>query len=170
MKEITEYLCDEFVDFNGVSHKFILCALSRVDNDAAVTFHSVNGILTPVRTLSLGYSVCNNCDTYNEEIGKTIAYNRARNDKFVPEIISTAKGIINTKLVKTILESEAEFIKRNPDSIIPGYNEKLKKMQEKKEAEERLKLMTAEEQQLVEMAKRGYDLDYYAQLAKTLNK
>lgn len=170
MKEITEYLCDEFVDFNGVAHKFVLCALSRVANDMEVIYPSVNVMQVPVRTLSIGYSVCNNCDTYNEELGKTIAYNRARNDKFVPDIISMTKGLLNTKLVRTILESEAEFIKRNPDSIIPGYNEKLKKMQEKKEVEERLKLMTAEEQQLVEMAKRGYDLDYYAQLAKTLNK
>lgn len=170
MKEIIEYHCDEFVDFNDVSHKFILCALSRVDNDIEVIYPSVNVIHTPVRTLSIGYSVCNSCDTYDEELGKTIAYNRARNSKFIPEIISMAKGLINTKLMKTVLESEAEFIKRNPDSIIPGYNEKLKKMQEKKEAEERLKLMTADEQRLVEMAKRGYNLDYYAQLAKTLNK
>ena len=37
MKEIAEYLCDEFVDFEGKVHKFVLCALSKVDPECDVT-------------------------------------------------------------------------------------------------------------------------------------
>ena len=167
MKEIAEYLCDEFVDFEGNVHKFILCALSKVDNECDVVKDEF--IVPSVRTVTLGVSVCNVSDSYDEEFGKKIAYNRAASDKYIPAIVSTIPGVINTLVVKALLRQEADYIKRDPNSVIAGYDEKAKKFKERKDAEERYNEMTSEEQMLIKLAKK-YDLDYYAKLAETLNK
>lgn len=167
MKEIAEYLCDEFVDFEGNVHKFILCALSKVDNECDVVKDEF--IVPSVRTVTLGVSVCNVSDSYDEEFGKKIAYNRAASDKYIPAIVSTIPGVINTLVVKALLRQEADYIKRDPNSVIAGYDEKAKKFKERKDAEERYNEMTFEEQMLIKLAKK-YDLDYYAKLAETLNK
>lgn len=167
MKEIAEYLCDEFVDFEGKVHKFVLCALSKVDPECDVTKDEF--VIPSTRTVTLGVSVCNTADEYNEEFGKKIAYNRAASNKFVPAIVSTVPGVINTLVVRALLRQEADYIKRDPNSIIAGYDEKAKKFKTRKDAEECYNAMTTEEQMLVKLADK-YDLDYYANLAKVLNK
>ena len=169
MKEVVEYLCDSFVDFEGKIHNFVLCAVSKVDPNVEIFFNDDDTFCDTVRTLTLGRSVCNTVDEYDEELGKKIAYNRAALDKTMPTIVSTLPGVINTAVVKALLRQEADYIKRDPNCIISGYNDKMKKVQAKKEAEEQYKQMTAEEQLLVEYAKKGLDLDYYARLAQTLN-
>ena len=169
MKEVVEYLCDSFVDFEGKTHNFVLCAVSKVDPNVELYFNNVDGFCESTRTLTLGCSVCNTVDKYDEELGKKIAYNRAVSDKVMPTLVSTLPGVINTAVVSALLRQEADYIKRDPNCIIPGYNDKMKKVQEKRNAEERYKKMTAEEQLLVEYAKKGFDLDYYARLAQTLN-
>ena len=169
MKEVVEYLCDSFVDFEGKIHNFVLCAVSKVDPNVEIFFNDDDTFCDTVRTLTLGCSVCNTVDEYDEELGKKIAYNRAASDKAMPTIVSTLPGVINTAVVKALLRQEADYIKRDPNCIISGYNDKMKKVQAKKEAEEQYKQMTAEEQLLVEYAKKGLDLDYYARLAQTLN-
>jgi hypothetical protein len=108
-------------------------------------------------------------DEFDEELGKKIAYGRTSLDKYVPDLVSTVPGVINTAVVNALLRQEADYIKRDPNCVISGYNDKMKKVQEKRNAEERYKKMTAEEQLLVEYAKKGFDLDYYARLAQTLN-
>lgn len=169
MKEVVEYLCDSFVDFEGKTHNFVLCAVSKVDPNVELYFNNEDEFYESTRTLTLACSVCNTVDEYDEELGKKIAYNRAASDKNIPTLVSTLPGVINTAVVKALLRQEADYIKRDPNCVISGYNEKMKKVQAKKEAEEQYKQMTAEEQLLVECAKKGYDLDYYARLAQTLN-
>ena len=166
MKEIAEYLCDEFVDFEGKKHKFVLCALSK---DSELDLCSEEFVAPTVKTVSIGCSVCNLNDTYDEELGRKIAYNRAKSDKFVPALVSTVKGLITTNLVQTLLRQEADYIKRDPNCIIPGYNEKAKKVEVKNEAKKIYSELTSEEQALVQLASK-YNLDYYAKLAETLNK
>lgn len=169
MKEVVEYLCDSFVDFEGKIHNFVLCAVSKVDPNIELYFNNVDSFCESTRTLTLGCSICNTVDEYDEELGKKIAYNRAVSDKTMPTLVSTLPGVINTAVVSALLRQEADYVKRDPECVIPGYNAKMKKVQAKKEAEERYKQLTAEEQLLVECAKKGYDLDYYARLAQTLN-
>ena len=168
MKEVVEYLKDSFVDFNGKVHNFILCAVSRVaDDDCELV--SNNGIMPIERTLSLGCSICNLNDEYNEELGKKIAYNRALSEKFAPTIASTVKGVINSAVVNALLTQEANYIKRDPNCVIRGYNEQAAKVLAKKKAQETFDALTSEEQMIVKLANK-YDLDYYARLAKELNK
>lgn len=169
MKEVVEYLCDSFVDFEGKIHNFVLCAVSKVDPNVELYFNNVDGFCESTRTLTLGCSVCNTVDEYDEELGKKIAYNRAASDKSMPTLVSTLPGVINTAVVSALLRQEADYIKRDPNCVISGYNDKMKKVQEKRNAEEQYKQMTAEEQSIVEFAKKGFDLDYYARLAQTLN-
>lgn len=168
MKEVVEYLKDSFVDFNGKVHNFILCAVSRVaDDDCEIV--SNDGIMPIERTLSLGCSICNLNDEYNEELGKKIAYNRAVSEKFAPTIASTVKGVINSAVVNALLTQEANYIKRDPNCVIRGYNEQAAKVLAKKKAQETFDALTSEEQMIVKLANK-YDLDYYARLAKELNK
>lgn len=169
MKEVVEYLCDSFIDFLGKEHKFVLCAVSRVNKDIEIYDGSVGDYVESARVLTLGCSICNLNDDYDEELGKKIAYNRAISDKFLPTIVSTLPGVINTAVVTALLRQEADYIKRDPNCVIPGYNEKAKKLKAKKEAEEDYKLLTAEEQLVVECARRGLDLNRYAELAKQLD-
>lgn len=168
MKEVVEYLKDSFVDFNGKVHNFILCAVSRVaDDDCELV--SNEGIMPIERTLSIGCSICNLNDEYNEELGKKIAYNRAVSEKFAPTIVSTVKGVINSAVVNALLTQEANYIKRDPNCVIRGYNEQAAKVLAKKKAQEIFDALTSEEQTIVKLANK-YDLDYYARLAKELNK
>lgn len=169
MKEVVEYLCDSFVDFNGVSHNFVLCALSKVNPDVEIYDGAVGDYIESARVLTLGCSICNLNDDYDEELGKKIAYNRANSDKFLPTIVSTLPGVINTAVVKALLRQEADYIKRDPNCVIPGYNEKSKKVQMRKCAEEQYHLLNEDERMLVEAAKAGYDLNRYAELAKQLD-
>lgn len=168
MKEVVEYLCDSFIDFKGAEHKFILCALSRVDENVEVFFHDEDGFAPSARTLTIGYSVCNTVDEFDEELGKKIAYNRAKSNKMMPDIVATIPGIINTKVVLALLEQEAEYIKRDPNSIIPGYNEKVKKYREEKDALDFYNNMTDEEKIVVNLLKYGGSLEMYERVAKYL--
>ena len=165
-KEVVEYLNDSFVDFNDKVHKFTLCAVSRVADCEIV---SDNGISPAERTLSIGCSICNLNDEYNEELGKKIAYNRAISDKFAPTIVSTVKGVINSAVVNALLTQTAEYIKRDPNCVIRGYNEQAAKTLAKKEAQVAFDALTSEEQMIVKLANK-YDLDYYARLAKRLDE
>lgn len=168
MKEVVEYLKDSFVDFNGKVHNFILCAVSRVANDNYELVGN-EGIMSIERTLSIGCSICNFNDEYDEELGKKIAYSRAVSEKFAPTIVSTVKGVINSAVVNALLTQEANYIKRDPNCVIRGYNEQAAKVLAKKKAQETFDALTSEERTLVKLADK-YDLDYYARLAKELNK
>lgn len=168
MKEVVEYLCDSFVDFEGKEHKFVLCALSQVKEDVEVYDGETGAYYESARVLTIGCSVCNLNDDYDEALGKKIAYNRAKSEKYIPTLVSTLPGVINTSLVQALLRQEADYIKRDPNCVIPGYNEKAFKLQAKKSAEALYKNMTAEEQLIVEAMKNGFDLNYYAGIAKEL--
>lgn len=168
MKEVVEYLCDSFVDFLGKEHKFVLCALSQVKEDVEVYDGETGAYYESARVLTIGCSVCNLNDDYDEELGKKIAYNRAKSEKYIPTLVSTLPGVINTGLVQALLRQEADYIKRDPNCVISGYNERKSKLEATKAAEEDYKLLTAEEQILVEAAKKGFDLSRYAELAKRL--
>ena len=169
-KEVVEYLCDSFVDFMGKEHKFILCAVSRTNKDVGILLND-DTFVDSARILTIGWSVCNTVDEFNEELGKEIAYKRAISDKFLPDIISTVPGIINTKLVMALLEQEAEYIKRDPNCIIPGYNDKAKKVQSENCATEAYNNLTADEKKVVDILKNTPNLmEVYADIAKNLPK
>ena len=146
-KERIETLVDSFVDENGVERKFVIAAVSEVlpktlaeqnpkvygnaeDGDCGVSYEVVvydewdgESLDQLVKSLKIGFAICNPNDEFNEELGLKIAIGRARKNNTCA-LYATELGYINTKLVKAFLEQEAEYFKRNPESRIAGYKRK----------------------------------------------
>lgn len=136
MKEYIEILHDSFKDYKGDIHHFTIVALSsvlpkfseiskeEVDYEVSV-FREDYGFegyyCTVVKELKLGIAICNPEDTFNKEIGVKKALARARAN--VPALVSTKLGTINSKMVKALLEQEADYLKNNPENFIKGYAE-----------------------------------------------
>ena len=152
MKEYIEVINDSFVDYTGKTHYFTIAAISQmlpckaeeVDDDFSgdVTYEvseiisdfDISGYIGTVRkALYLGISICNPTDAYDEKIGRLKAIARARKSK--PALFSTNPGTINTKVVKALLEQEAEYLKNNPENFIKGYNESKAHYEKNKEME-----------------------------------
>lgn len=148
MKTCTDFLVDSFVDYQGIEHHFVIASLSQTlptteaeleldteNPDDPVDFTaSVNlewdswDVATLVKSLSLGISICNPEDEFNEEVGKAKALSRAKNS--TPVIYATKPGVINTTLVKALMRQEADYLKNNPDIYIKGYAEAAKKYEQ----------------------------------------
>jgi hypothetical protein len=123
-KERIETLTDSFVDSNGNTRYFVIAAVSQVftDTEEPMFVEDSNGDpkWNVTKGLKLGISICNPSDTFNEELGKTIAIGRARKNKQYA-LLTSQLGYINTILVKAFLTQEAKYIKNNPELYIKGY-------------------------------------------------
>ena len=142
MKELIEFITDSFTDYTGKVHHFVIAALSKVlptrsgqlknnptDDDDLGVIHEVGvyvedygtdeymGVVT--KAICLGISICNPTDTFDEKVGALKAAARARNAE--PVLYASNPGIINTKVVRALLEQEAEYLKNNPENFIKGY-------------------------------------------------
>lgn len=127
-----EYLCDKFVDYRNKEREFVFAAISipvKVDVYAYdyplelkkfPTSHEIS------KCLAIGMSIRHPDDKYNVEFGKKVAVGKALKGKgkylFVDD-----PGLVNTKMVKALLEQEADYFKRNPESYIAGYTKAAKK-------------------------------------------
>lgn len=131
MKEKVQFHFDSFIDFKGIEHKFMICALSQPIKEFGDILY-IPGIKKVVR---LGVSICNPEDDFDIEVGKLKAYHRAKNNNDSCLFV-TKPGMINTKLVSALLKQEAEYIKQNPDSVIKGYRDAEKKYLEKLKEQE----------------------------------
>ena len=126
-RERIEHLVDSFVDENGEKRYFVIAAISEVfDNDDEPCIVSDGygyEIQNVVKGLKIGYSICNPVDNYNEQLGIDIAIGRARkNSEYA--LLASNIGYIHSRLVKAVLQQEAEYFKRNPASKIKGYKRK----------------------------------------------
>ena len=126
-KERIETLVDSFVDANGDTRHFVVAAVSEMftedDEPGTVLNYLGDEVGDVIKGLKLGFAICNPCDTFNEELGKTIAIGRARKNADYA-LLASEPGFINTKLVCAFLEQEAEYFKHNPESRIVGYKRK----------------------------------------------
>lgn len=144
-KEIVMYQKGVIVDFKGVEHPFVVCALStsafNEDPDYEVNLTVYDKELEDYctdtelpRAVFIGVAVCNPGtetkpgDEWDEEKGKKIALAKARGFKFTkPEksaaIFATRAGMISEILVSALLTKEVEHIKDDPECVIPGYNQ-----------------------------------------------
>jgi len=161
MKVHIQHLHDSFVDYKGKTHYLTLVAISEelpikncelknpveeYNPDNAVTydvceyldnFGCLNYIGEVTKGLKIGISVCNPLDKFDPEIGLKRATAKAKQSNYV--LFVTDKGLINTALVTALLHQEAEFIKNNPNKIIKGYNEAMKKYQKQQEEISKMK-------------------------------
>lgn len=169
MKEIVNYKVGEFVDYLGVTHKFVVCAVSTgnlKDSEGNEVFNVLRmetyddymDELDIPRALFLGVSICNPKDEFDLEKGKTIAYNKATTIKDInhPAIYTTRPGFINTEVVEALLNNSVEYIKRDPGSVIPGYDEARKKYLKKLENE---KFLASVNPEILDLAKSIKSLD-----------
>lgn len=147
MKEHIETITSEFVDYKGEKHYFIIAAISqnfpkflnidknssnvKIGNDRTPVFYEVNEYIEgygmteysiPItKSLRIGISICNPVDKFNESIGKAKAIARARMSD--PVLFVKNAGLINSKVVRALLEQESEYLKNNPELLIKGYKE-----------------------------------------------
>ena len=170
-KEVAMYASGSFIDFAGIEHKFIVCALStsvygRKEGETAklLTYdgpwYTVECDLP--RAVFIGISVCNPGDgkgrlgdEWNEEKGKMIAYNKAKGFNVgKPEksaaIFATRAGLISEELVNALLNREVQHVKDDPESVIPGYNQMARKYQEEQEVQ---KYISSVPENLVKLGK-----------------
>jgi hypothetical protein len=142
-KDVAMFEKGVIVDFAGIEHPFIVCALSTsnfqteehsveivsYDNDAM----EIDSLIIP-RAVFIGISVCNpgsglkSGDEWNEEKGKLIALNRAKGfkaDKIEKSaaLFATRGGLISEPLVKAILQKEVQHVIEDPEYAIKGYNQ-----------------------------------------------
>lgn len=147
MKEHIETITSEFVDYKGEKHYFIIAAISqnfpkflnidknsnnvKIGNDRTPVFYEVNEYIEgygtteysiPItKSLRIGISICNPVDKFNKSIGKAKAIARARMSD--PVLFVKNAGLINSKVVRALLEQESEYLKNNPELLIKGYKE-----------------------------------------------
>lgn len=151
MKEHIETITSEFIDYKGEKHYFIIAAISqnfpkyldiskeeafinkadKTTNKCIPVFYEVNeycdgygmtGYTIPVnKSLRIGISVCNPVDKFDKSLGKAKAIGRARMSD--PVLVVKNPGLINTKVVRALLEQESEYLKNNPELLIKGYKE-----------------------------------------------
>lgn len=146
-KDIVMYRNGSFVDFQGVTRQFVVCALStnQFNNDMQevyLTAYDSNGVvegetLLP-RAVFIGISVCNPLDEWDEEKGKMIALSKARGFKAdAPEksaaLFTTRPGMISELLVQALLTREAEHVQEDPECAIKGYNQMKARWEQKQE-------------------------------------
>lgn len=138
-----EFKIDKFIDFAGIEREFILAAVSVPipwkdhiwipDVDSIIDREWEDDVKVDMeKYLLIGISVRNAVDKYDEEIGKRIAVGKALKLKG-KQIIASHAGLINTKMVQALLEQEAEYFKRDPQSYIAGYNDAKRKWEQKRE-------------------------------------
>ena len=154
-KDVAIYKNGVIVDFKGVEHPFIVCALSTSsfnedpDYDVSLTVYDkdLNDYCNEAglpRAVFIGVSVCNPGDEWNEEKGKMIAKAKAGGFKFnkpykSAALFATRAGLISTELVEALLTREVAHIQEDPESVIPGYNQMKAKYEQKLKEEEYVK-------------------------------
>lgn len=147
-QDIVEYVVDSFIDFNGSEHKIVACALSQAAEKCEDGYklsvgwaNEDNGDICVddpdffdiCRVVSVGISVCHPTDTFDLELGKKNAYNKALHDPKCSTIYTRDRGVAGKHLVKAFMEQEISYLKENPERYIKGYN-KMKERFDNKEA------------------------------------
>ena len=112
----------------------------------------VNNWTNAEKVVKLGVAVCNPIDEYDEEKGKMIAINKARNSSDYA-LYATLPGMINTAVINALIYQEIGFIKNNPSRVIPGYLEEKKKFEKRQEFANKLAELTEEEKTVYEAIK-----------------
>lgn len=155
MKEHVEVINDSFVDYAGKTHYFTIAAVSSLlprngkelgmgDNfeERSVThevgifvedYGTEDYLCNVTKALRLGISMCNPTDEFDEKVGALKAIARARENG--PALLSVDPGTINTKVVRALLEQEAEYLKHNPENFIEGYADMKARYEKRKEME-----------------------------------
>lgn len=108
-----QYLIGNFKDFTGEIRDYVLCLLTGT--------HNLDGV---GKEVSIGLSVCNHGDKFDDKIGKKIAKRKACYDELCLEWFQVYRNCtINTEVANSLLKSYAEYFENDPGMFIEGYNE-----------------------------------------------
>lgn len=139
MKNYVEVIQDQFEDYAGRIHRFVIAAVSDNFKDGECPdIVNVQDLRTEIlgsviKGVKIGIAICNPNDEYNEKAGVCRAVARAEEADYA--ILSTSRGYINETVVKALLTSEAEYIKKNPEQYIAGYADSRDRWLKKQEME-----------------------------------
>ena len=146
-KDVVMYKNGSFVDFQGVTRQFVVCALSTSsfntdEQEVAITTYQRDGLpvseVVSPRAVFIGISVCNPQDQWNEEKGKMIALAKAKGFKIeAPEksaaLFATRAGLISEGMINAILDREVQHVIEVPESVIKGYSQMKARWEEEQE-------------------------------------
>lgn len=139
-----------FIDYKGTQVNFILAAVSIPSSWVLVPVDEYGYELEGeeqvdiTKILSIGISVQRPEDTWDEKLGKEIAYKKAVGRR--SHLIATSdNGIINTKMVEATLEQEAAYMQINPGRYIAGYDDAKAKYLKARAQEDYLNNLSPEE-------------------------
>ena len=154
MKEKIVTVVSEFTDFKGIIHKFVVAAVSiSTDGDVLIrTYEDEERGADISKVVKLGVAICNPVDTFDEEKGKMIAINKAR-ESYDYALYATKPGMINTAVVNALVAQEVEFIKNNPSRVIPGYIDEKEKFEKRQKFINKFAELTEEEKELYKAIK-----------------
>lgn len=169
MKEHVEVINDSFVDYAGKTHYFTIAAVSSllprngkelgmgnsfedngVTHEVAIyveDYGTDDYLCNVTKVLRLGISMCNPTDEFDEKVGALKAIARARDNN--PSLLSVYPGAINTRVVRALLEQEAEYLKHNPENFIEGYTDMKARYEKRKEMEDMAKNFSDTEKAVV---------------------
>lgn len=131
-KEKVVYKEGTFTNYEGKVQKFIICAISRVPEvNTCLSLPDNNEYMMEyygdeLKELSVGVSITNTKDSFNEEFGKKIAYSKAKSNK-KSFMLTNRPGFINEDVVSALLTNYVKYIQKDPGSVIAGYDEAKKK-------------------------------------------
>lgn len=179
-KDIVEYKVSSFKDFAGLSHGVVICSLSSTPYDCCDTltvgWADVDYVVDcnasicdeVIRTVSIGISICNPNDVFDVEIGKKIAYNKAKDN--TPCLFATKGSVVNSLLVNALMDQELDRLSKYPHLYIAGYENAKKAYENKLECEKMLENLDPLESETIEAINSGVDVDKCLKLAKYLNE
>lgn len=147
MKTKIATIKDEFTDYRGKVHKFIVAAVSQ-EVDGYLDLYDEDGdvedTVAVIKSVKIGVAICNPNDEYNEERGLRIAVGKAESTNEYA-LFATIPGMINTAVVDALLKQEAHFIKENPNRVIPGYLEEKAKYEYRQMIAQKIESLSEEE-------------------------
>ena len=148
-----------FTDYKGTEIEFTLAAVS-IPKDCVVFSADSNESLICPKVLSIGAAFRNPHDAPDDILGENVAYGKAisRTDHM---LITSDKGLINTRGVEAILEQEAAYIQVNPGRYIAGYDSAKKKYEEAKAEQEYLDSLTDQEKLAIDVMARTKEPDKF---------
>lgn len=168
-------LKDKFVDYAGKEHQFIIAATKVVFKDTGSPFvvkltNGTGEVLGDVQAgLQIGVSICNPVDEFSEKVGTLKAIARAKNSDIA--LYAAHPGQISDNLIRTYLAQEAEYVKKNPEKYIKGYNDAKARFLKHQEMEKVKENFTDIEKVIVEGVKKDPTyLDNVQKYLSYLNK
>ena len=168
-------LKDKFVDYAGKEHQFIIAATKVVFKDTGSPFvvklaNGTGEVLGDVQAgLQIGMSICNPVDEFSEKVGTLKAIARAKKSDIA--LYAAHPGQMRDDLIRTYLAQEAEYVKKNPEKYIKGYNDAKARFLKHQEMEKVKENFTDIEKVIVEGVKKDPTyLDNVQKYLSYLNK